>query len=169
MRPIRNSSRTARVPAPALAVMAAALLAAAVVACAAYRHQHGGGGGSRAQSEEAGLPPKARPSPEFRGLRDAAQLARVAGEVEEVKRNLATAGRYACCIRPWCSECLLRRGECHCRLDLKQRGPCCGECAQGWREGRGALQGLDVRELLKKKEEAAREHGEGCGHAPAPL
>jgi hypothetical protein len=166
MRQIRGLHRAVKAPTAVLAALAAALLAIAVLACAAYRHQHAGGGGGRARAQEPDLPPKARPSPEFRGLRDAAQLARVAGEVEEVKRNLATEGRYACCIRPWCSECLLRRGECHCRLDLKERGPCCGECAQGWREGRGAIQGLDVRELLKRKGEAAREHGEGCGHAP---
>src|SRR5215208_1481708 len=134
----------------ALVVLALAVLGA----CAAYQHQHGAASGQAASPAvasmgEAAVPAGAPVSEEFRALSDGAQLTRVRGEVEETKRNLAAKGRYACCVHPSCNECLLHRGECHCRHEVEKNGPCCGECTEAWIEGHGAVEGVNALELLE--------------------
>lgn len=139
----------------------AALLVAS--ACTAYRQQHA---------------PAPRPAPasvdgnrsiaaDFRGLATADQLGRVRGETEELKARLDAEGRYSCCVEPACSECLHQRGECDCHHEVEQDGPC-GECTQGWIDGRGALPGIDARELVLRKlrrlESGAAANGDGHRH-----
>jgi hypothetical protein len=144
----------------ALALVALAL--ATLGACAAYQHQHAAAPAPAATpavaaTAEPAVPAGAPVSAEFRTLADGAQLARVRGEVEEAKRNLAAKGRYACCVHPSCNECLLHRGECHCRHEVEKNGPCCGECTEAWIEGHGAVEGLNALELLERKKRAVRE------------
>jgi hypothetical protein len=145
----------------AVAALLAAVLSA--VACAAYTHQH-----SAAAAEHIFLPASAQAvapaAAEFRSLPEGAQGARVRGEVEEAKANLAKDGRYRCCVRPSCNECLLKRGECHCREVAAKKGPCCGECTEAWIEGHGAIEGIDALDLLRRKlgmlnEPADKPHG----------
>lgn len=125
-----------------------ALLGAAVLAaCAAYQTQHSGAGSAPAAPGQAVHAPTA----EFTELPGEAQVARVRGEAEEAKRRLAAEGRYACCVRPACNQCLHKYGECHCREVAQREGPCCGECTEAWLEGRGAIEGVTAWELLERK------------------
>lgn len=138
----------------ALCLAAALLLAfSPLTGCAAFRYQHAHAPAPQvAATQVAG--PVQPPTAEFRKLRSDAQTAQVRGEAEETKQNLATQGHYACCIKPACNECLLRRGECHCR-DLVQRQTPCGECTQAWINGRGAVDGVNAADLVKRKEQEA--------------
>ena len=119
-------------------------LALALAACAAYEAQHAplptsvAASGNPDAALAAILPP-----PD-------SQITRLRGEVEESREALAEQGKYACCVRPACSECLLKHGQCHCRHHIHQQGPC-GECTQGWVEGRGTVEGIDARNLLERK------------------
>jgi len=81
--------------------------------------------------------------------------------LELYKTELAQDGKYDCCVKPGCNECVIRTGECHCRIGVEKGGPCCGECTAAWIEGRGNVAGVDrekvlshlgcVRELYEKK------------------
>ncbi|MEA2692293.1 MAG: hypothetical protein QOJ16_1680 [Acidobacteriota bacterium] len=147
----------------ALAFLAAALLALSPLAgCAAYNYQHAPAPARKAQA--APVPVKPAP-PEFKKLRSDAQTAQVRGEAEETKDNLAAQGHYSCCIKPACNECLLRRGECHCR-DMVMKDSPCGECTQAWIDGRGAVDGVNPIDLLKRKEAAVE--GEKSSKPPVP-
>ncbi|HEV7517279.1 MAG TPA: hypothetical protein VGR07_13335 [Thermoanaerobaculia bacterium] len=148
----------------ALALSAAALLALSPLAgCAAYRYQHAPEPARKAQAaQEVPVKPAA---PEFKRLRSDAQAAQVRGEAEETKDNLAAQGHYSCCIKPACNECLLRRGECHCR-DMVMKDSPCGECTQAWIDGRGAVDGVNPIDLLKRKEVAAEQ--EKASKPPQP-
>jgi hypothetical protein len=149
----------------ALALGAAALLALSPLAgCAAYTYQHAAEPAHRTQAAAAVA---VRPAPpEFKRLRSDAQTAQVRGEAEETKDNLAAQGHYSCCIKPACNECLLRRGECHCR-DLVMKDSPCGECTQAWIDGRGTVDGVKPIDLLKRKEQAVME-GEKSSKPPVP-
>lgn len=130
------------------------LLIGLVAACVAYREQHARGVEEASHSHHQH---HAAPSAEFTALPDNEQLARVRGEVEEAKKNLEKQGKYACCVRPACNECLLKYGECHCREAVRQKGPCCGECTEAWVEGRGAVEGVSAWELLERKKKALQD------------
>lgn len=137
------------------------ILSLTLAACAAFRAQHG----AVPQAEDHHHDHHAMhpPSPEFTEMSDGEQIARVRGEVEEAKKNLERQGRYACCVRPSCNECLLRFGECRCREAVREAGPCCGECTEAWVEGRGAVEGVSAWELLERKKQQIREREEGGG------
>jgi hypothetical protein len=153
----------------AVALLALILGIAVLVACAAYREQHAPAKSDSAASSIGipavgsgdSLPDAKPPSKEFCALNDDAQIFQVRGEIELAKANLAAKGRYACCVKPSCNECLLHRGECHCRKVVEKNGPCCGECTEAWIEGRGAVEGLNALELLKRKEKGVMEKGQG--------
>ena len=82
-------------------------------------------------------------------------------EIDRYVEELKQAGQYDCCVRPACRQCAITAGECHCQQVVEKDGPCCGECTQGWVEGRGEVPGVDreqvlahlgcVRELYEKK------------------
>jgi hypothetical protein len=127
------------------------------VGCAALRHQHGQPGQRVARPAAAAAPAAARaeaPSAEFRRLGTPDQLAHVHGEIDALKQSLGQEGKYACCVEPWCNQCLLRDGECHCREQVRAEGPCCGECTEAWLDGRGAVEGVDAWELLERAKRA---------------
>ena len=133
-------------------------LALGLAACAAYRAQH-------APPTAAGAPEHAgpaviHPAGTFSELNADGQVARIRGEVEEVKTTLAQQGKYACCVEPPCTECLLRYGECHCRDAVRKSGPCCGECTEAWIEGRGAGEGVKAWDLLERKKKMLEEREE---------
>ena len=133
----------------------ALFLALVLAACAAYQAQHAGPVGGRKDDAPSSQPA----SSEFTELPVGAQCARIRGEVEAVKHRLAADGKYDCCIRPACSECLIRYGECHCQKAARRAGPCCGECTEAWLEGRGAVEGVTAWELLERKKKALQEKG----------
>jgi hypothetical protein len=121
------------------------LVAATLFACTAFRAQHAG-----RRAAPAPAPAEESPAAAFTELGTDRQLARVRGEVSAAQRNLAQAGHYSCCVEPACNECLLKRGECHCRDLVRQSGPC-GECTEAWIEGRGVVAGVNARDLLERK------------------
>jgi hypothetical protein len=127
----------------------AVCLCLSLAACAAYQAQHAAssGGGASPDAHAAAEPP----GREYTDLSDDAQTARVRGEVEETKKNLAAKGMYACCVRPTCNECLLKRGHCRCATVARQGGPCCGECTEAWVEGKGVVEGLNAWDLLERR------------------
>ena len=128
------------------------VLALSLAACAAWQAQH-------AAPVASGGHDHAPPSD--------ARIARIQGEVEQVKADLARQGRYACCVEPPCTQCLLKYGECHCREAIRKEGPCCGECTEAWIEGRGAVEGVTAWELLERKKkilDEVNEKGGGGGH-----
>ncbi|HEX9942721.1 MAG TPA: hypothetical protein VGG03_11935 [Thermoanaerobaculia bacterium] len=130
-------------------------LALLLAACAAYQAQHGQTAAGEGHDHAA--PSVVRPSGEFSELTADGQVARIRGEVEEVKATLAEKGKYACCVHPPCTECLLRYGECHCREAVRKQGPCCGECTEAWIEGRGTVEGVTAWEVLEKKKQVLDE------------
>lgn len=144
-------------------------LALGLAACAAYQAQHQAAV-PRTGAQEGG-PAATLPSGEFSELQPDAQISRVKGEVEEVKANLSQQGRYSCCIDPPCNQCLLKYGECHCRDVIRQGGSSCGECNEGWVEGKGIVEGVDAADLLeraRKKLEGGNRKESGEGKPPEP-
>jgi hypothetical protein len=140
-----------------------------LAACAAFQAQHA----RPAETAGAGtLAPSEEPGREFKELATSTQLVRVRGEVEETRWNLGSEGKYSCCVEPPCSECLLKHGECNCRAEVRNKRPSCGECTQGWVEGRGVVAGVSALELLERKKQQVREketggegqEGGGQGH-----
>jgi hypothetical protein len=136
-----------------------------LVACAAYQAQHGQAAVGSQGSQAPSAPAVIRPAGTFSELNEEGQVARIRGEVEEVKADLARQGKYACCVEPPCTECLLKHGECHCRDAVRKDGPCCGECTEAWIEGRGTVEGVTAWDVLEKKkrilDEANRRKGGG--------
>jgi hypothetical protein len=132
-------------------LFAAASWATLLVAssCTAYRHQHAPAPRSGSESAAATIATAAAGA-EFRALATADQLGRLRGETAELKARLDAEGRYGCCVEPSCNQCLHQRGECPCHHEVEADGPC-GECTQAWAEGRGAMPGIDARELLLRK------------------
>lgn len=116
------------------------LLALTLVACAAYKAQHA----SRRPAAAA-------------GGHDHATLT-LLNEAAAVKARLHQEGKYACCIEPACAQCLLASGECHCREEIRQGGPGCGECIDGWIEGKGTVEGVNAGELLERKKRGLEQH-----------
>lgn len=139
-----------------------------LTACAAYQAQHAPAPAPAAGSApEYDLPGTAHPAGDFSALSDGAQVSRIRGEVEEAKANLARKGQYTCCVRPACSQCLLKYGHCHCREAVKKDGPCCGECTEAWIEGRGAVEGVTAWDILEKKKKILDEaNRKGNGEKP---
>lgn len=131
----------------ALALVLLPLLAGLLAACAAWSYQHAAPGPAPAAAE----PPTTAASAQFRALNADAQVGRLRGEAVTTKETLAEAGHYNCCIRPACNLCLLRDGRCTCREVIQTMGPGCGECLQGWIAGKGAVDGVDVRQILEDK------------------
>jgi hypothetical protein len=131
-------------------------LALTLAACAAYQAQHTPPAPSAAAASpgnpDAELAAILPPSGAFSELTTDGQIARIRGEVEQTRDVLAEEGKYACCVQPACTECLLKHHQCHCREHIHQQGPC-GECTQGWIEGRGAVEGIDARDLLARKKQ----------------
>lgn len=142
-----------------VAAVAALLLLAA--GCAAYRYQHAARAAGEANPSAAA--PATAASSAFRETPTAAQVAAVRGEVEVAKQNLEREGKYRCCVKPACTECMLKDGECHCRDVVEKQGPCCGECTEAWIEGRGAVEGISALDLLERKKEMLRKKQGGGG------
>jgi hypothetical protein len=136
----------------------ALLMSLLLTACAAYQAQHNPPRAVQAGPEDVSATLEAiRPPGDFTALGDDAQVSRIKGEVEQAKENLARKGQYSCCVRPACSQCLLKYGHCHCREAVKKDGPCCGECTEAWIEGRGAVEGVTAWDILEKKRKILEE------------
>ena len=144
-------------------IAAAVAVAVLCSTCAAYKAQHSGPDPNTTRTEDAAqkvsLPPATTTQFEQQPL--ALKQAILIAELDKYTGELASNGKYDCCVKPGCRECVIRAGECHCRKVIDANGPCCGECTQAWIEGRGNTAGVDrekvlehlgcVRELYEKK------------------
>ena len=131
--------------------------------CAAYQAQHSGTDAKATHTEEVAKQVKADPAvtSAFEAQPLAHKQAILISELDHYTEELKSNGKYDCCVKPGCRECVIRAGECHCRKVIDANGPCCGECTQSWIEGRGNTAGVDrekvlehlgcVRELYEKK------------------
>jgi uncharacterized membrane protein YeaQ/YmgE (transglycosylase-associated protein family) len=131
--------------------------------CAAYQAQHTGTDARATRPEEQAKQVKHDPAvtAPFEAQPLALKQAILISELDHYTEELKSNGKYDCCVKPGCRECVIRAGECHCRKVIDANGPCCGECTQSWIEGRGNTAGVDrekvlehlgcVRELYEKK------------------
>ena len=131
--------------------------------CTAYKAQHSGPDPNTTRTEEAARKVEVAPAAttHFEAQPLANKQAILIAELDKYTADLAANGKYDCCVKPGCRECVIRAGECHCRKVIDANGPCCGECTQSWIEGRGNTAGVDrekvlahlgcVRELYEKK------------------
>lgn len=150
----------------AIAVSAAVLLSS----CAAYRAQHAPADApapraAPATEEAFDMTPPVMPDSRTTNALASEPLAvkqtMLISEIDRYIDELKQAGQYDCCVKPACRQCAITAGECHCQQVVEKDGPCCGECTQGWVEGRGEIPGVDreqvlahlgcVRELYEKK------------------
>lgn len=143
--------------------LAGILLATVLAACAAYQAQH-----KPAAAPEDDQTASVKPSGAYSELTPDGKVARVRGEVSEVKAQLHQQGKYECCVLPACTECLLKHGECHCADVVREKGPCCGECTESWIEGKGAVEGVDAWELLQRKIKTLQDKNKPQGEAKPP-
>ena len=129
--------------------------------CAAYKAQHTGTDPNTTRTELAAAQMTPPPNVPFDAQPLALKQAMLISELDKYTAELKSNGKYDCCVKPGCRECVIRAGECHCRKVIDANGPCCGECTQSWIEGRGNTAGVDrekvlehlgcVRELYEKK------------------
>lgn len=75
-------------------------------------------------------------------------------EREELRDSLRNAGQYDCCVKPGCMECIASLDSCGCYIAIKQNDPICGECLNGYREGRGKLKLVSIVELERIRNKA---------------
>ena len=143
--------------------IAAIATLALLCACSAYKAQHTGVDHRTTRDEGAARQLSADPNTTaaFEAQPLALKQAVLLSEIDRYKAELASNGKYDCCVKPGCRQCVLTAGECHCRKVIDANGPCCGECTQSWIEGKGNTAGIDrekvlehlgcVRELYEKK------------------
>ena len=143
--------------------IAAIALAVSCLTCAAYKAQHSGPDPNTTRTEESAqkVAVPAATTTQFEQQPLALKQAILIAELDKYTTELAANGKYDCCVKPGCRECVIHAGECHCRKVIDANGPCCGECTQSWIEGRGNTAGVDrekvlehlgcVRELYEKK------------------
>jgi hypothetical protein len=77
----------------------------------------------------------------------AADLKRAREALDAAKRKLAARGRYACCVKPSCNLCARVNGSCNCAANVAAGKGACGECYAGWKNGRGAVKGVDPKSV----------------------
>ncbi|MCH8274369.1 MAG: hypothetical protein IH851_06230 [Armatimonadetes bacterium] len=67
--------------------------------------------------------------------------------VEAQMGEAAAAGKYGCCLKMPCSQCLVNMGECPCGGNAQIGEPVCHECKGGWAAGDGAFEDLTADEI----------------------
>src|SRR5258708_12362426 len=119
--------------------------------CAAYKAQHSGPDPNTTRPAEGGRKGEGGPAAtmQFEQQPLANKQAILISELDKYATELAANGKYDCCVKPGCRECVIRAGECHCRKVIDASGPCCGECTQAWIEGRGNTAGVDRDKVLE--------------------
>ncbi len=73
---------------------------------------------------------------------------------ERLRESLMKEGKYECCVRPGCTECIGNRDSCGCYIAIKNKDPICGECLDGYKEGVGKLKMVSIVELEKIRNDA---------------
>jgi len=73
---------------------------------------------------------------------------------EQLRESLMKEGKYDCCVRPGCTECIGTRDSCGCYIAIKSKDPICGECLDGYKEGIGKLKMVSIVDLEKIRNDA---------------
>ena len=76
-----------------------------------------------------------------------ADLDQTKKQLDGARKELATQGNFACCVKPGCSLCLLTEGSCSCADKAGKGEGVCGECFGGWKAGRGAVKGVSAKSI----------------------
>ena len=77
----------------------------------------------------------------------ASTLEQVKGDLAKVKIAAANEGDYLCCVEPACDWCLLKEGECTCRINLEEDHEVCAGCGLGWHNGNGIIDGVKADDV----------------------
>lgn len=67
--------------------------------------------------------------------------------VQNEKKKLMLAGKYACCLKHGCDQCVLKMGGCPCGKNAAAGKPVCHECKGGWAAGDGAIPGKTANDI----------------------
>ena len=67
--------------------------------------------------------------------------------VQVEKKKLMKAGKYGCCLKHGCDQCVLKMGGCPCGMNAAHDKPVCHECKGGWAAGDGAISGKTADEI----------------------
>ena len=67
--------------------------------------------------------------------------------LDGAKAQLAKEGKYDCCMKTPCDECLLGHESCPCAANLKAGKGVCSQCYGGWQRGDGAIEGVDAKSV----------------------
>jgi len=65
------------------------------------------------------------------------------------KRQAMKDGKYSCCLKESCDECLKAHGSCDCRKAVKNGKSVCNECYEGWQRGEGDVSGKTAKDIKK--------------------
>ena len=63
----------------------------------------------------------------------------------------SSAKMVNCCTKPSCIVCVEKFGKCTCLEDLKAGKAICGDCIEGYRQGKGKLKLIAIPELKKRE------------------
>jgi len=67
--------------------------------------------------------------------------------VQSEKKKLIKSGKYGCCLKHGCDQCVLKMGGCPCGMNAANDKPVCHECKGGWAAGDGAIPGKTADEI----------------------
>jgi len=67
--------------------------------------------------------------------------------VQTEKQKLMKAGKYGCCLKHGCDQCVLKMGGCPCGKMAAMDKPVCHECKGGWAAGDGAISGKTADDI----------------------
>lgn len=103
-----------------------------------------------APEHKVAMHPSLSSEPSHEGHEASAELLAEIEALTAAKRTLVQEKRYTCCIRGGCGQCA-HEADCPCGPDLaggqsKNKGVC-GECADGWRSGKGAFAGIPLTDV----------------------
>lgn len=75
-------------------------------------------------------------------------------EREQLRERLMREGKYDCCVRPGCTECIGSADSCSCYIAIRNDDPICGECLTGYKEGTGKLKMVSIVDLERNRARA---------------
>ncbi len=74
-------------------------------------------------------------------------LSKAKKQFDQARKQAAAQGKYACCVKPGCTLCLLTEGSCSCAAKAAKGEGVCGECFGGWKAGRGTIRGVSEKSI----------------------
>ena len=78
------------------------------------------------------------------------EMDQVRAQLKTAKMKLAQDGHYSCCLKTSCDFCAVSMNMCPCGMNVKEGKPVCGECADGWSVGQGAVSGVDPQKVKRE-------------------